>query len=292
MVSPILVNIIGAGKMGKTIGKLLVQTTAARILAVHNRTQVSSIEAINFIGDGAYYSHLSELPPATITIIGTPDDHIASICHQLNNHAHLMPKSIVMHLSGALTSDVLEPVKKQNCYILSAHPMCSFAIPALAVNQYPGTYCAIEGDATAVKTISELFQLFGSLTCKIHKDKKALYHASGVFAANYLVTIAEYALQCLNLVQDNSETNIAIIINLMRKVITNLETTSSPAQALTGPIQRGDLETIKKHLTILPNATQKRLYAELSLATLPLTSLTEIQKTQIQHWLLKYMNIN
>ncbi|AHE66199.1 Rossmann-like and DUF2520 domain-containing protein [Legionella oakridgensis] len=268
----LLINIIGAGHLGKTIGRLLVKNKLVKVGAIFNTSIESSISAIEFIGEGKYCTSLDELPAANITFITTPDDAISSTCETLVTNRFIEKDSIVMHCSGSLTSDALTSIKKRGCYIASAHPMRSFAKPKLSVEQYSGTYCALEGDSEALSVIAPLFTSIGSITYRINRNKKSLYHAAGVFASNYLVTLSQQALACLKDADVEDAMAMQIITNIMRRTVFSLEQTLSPRQSLTGPIQRGDISTIKKHMDSFPDRTRKKLYSELGEATLPLTT--------------------
>ena len=85
----IVVNIIGAGHLGRTIGHLLVKCGLVEIGAICNTTELSSQNAINFIRQGKYYPHISQLPAADITFITTPDDLIPSISEELSRSLFL-----------------------------------------------------------------------------------------------------------------------------------------------------------------------------------------------------------
>ena len=271
----ILMNIIGAGHVGQTIGHLLMKSALVRIGAVYNQTEESAFNAIEFMGGGQYCSSIRKMPHAQLTLITTPDDCILSACTELSANEYLRPRDVVVHFSGSCSSDSLWPAKQKGCHVASVHPMRSFARPALSVNEYQGTYCAMEGDAAALDRIGALLQGIGSITYLINKEKKSLYHAAGVFASNYVVTLSQQALDCL--LEAGVEQGIAIdvITGLMRSTVSNLERTSSPKEALTGPIQRGDCSAIEGHLKALSTSQQKVLYALLGNATLPLTSLDE-----------------
>ena len=268
-------NIIGAGHVGQTIGYLLIKSALVRIGAVYNRTEESAFDAIEFIGDGQYCSTIREMPHAQLTLITTPDDCILSACTELSANEHLKPGDVVIHFSGSCSSDSLLPVKQKGCHVASVHPMRSFARPELSVKEYQGTYCAMEGDAAALDLISPLLEAMGSITYLINKEKKSLYHAAGVFASNYVVTLSQQALECL--LEAGVEQGIAmhVITCIMQSTVSNLERTLSPKEALTGPIQRGDVSTIEGHLKALSTSQQKELYSLLGKATLPLTSLDE-----------------
>ncbi|MBA4696687.1 MAG: DUF2520 domain-containing protein [Legionella sp.] len=277
----LLLNIIGAGHLGKTIGYLLVKHQLVNIGFIVNRSAASTSEAIKFFGEGNYCPTVEQLPAADITLITTSDDLILGMSEKLSNSQFLKKGSIVLHCSGSLTSDALIAIKQKGCYVGSVHPMRSFAKPELSVKQYDGTYCAIEGDAQALATMRYLFDSIGSTTYEIEKEKKCLYHAAGVFASNYLVTLAHQALSCMKEAAVDNEMAMHVVTNIMKGTIANLEKTLSPLQALTGPIKRGDLLTIKKHIENLPTAEQRNLYAVLGKATMDLTDHNEITKNKI-----------
>ncbi|HRD70149.1 MAG TPA: DUF2520 domain-containing protein [Legionella sp.] len=268
----LIINIIGAGHLGKTLGYLLAQEPCVQIGAICNSSAMSTNAAIKFIGNGVYCSNIGELPPADVTIIATPDDLITEVCVVLSKNPNLKKDSVVMHCSGTLSSEALSSVSKKGCFVASVHPMRSFAQPEISVTQYQGTYCALEGDEKAIPMVKSLFEKIGSITYEIDKRKKSYYHAAGVFSSNYLITLAHQALCCMKEAGVDQEIAIPIIANLMRGSISNLEKTLSPEHALTGPIQRGDVATIKQHMDALADTEQKTLYSSLGKTTLTLTN--------------------
>ncbi len=276
-----LVNIIGAGHLGKTIGHLLVRHRLVKIGSICNRSEISTTNAIKFIGQGKVCPNISELPPADITFITTPDDLISATCEELSRNPFIEKGGIVLHCSGSLTSDALISIKKKGCYVASVHPMRSFAKPELSVEEYRGTYCAIEGDKEALPNIQSLFNSIGSITYEIDKRKKSSYHAAGVFASNYLVTLAQQALSCMKDAGVEEEMAMHVITNIMRGTVSNLEKTLSPEQSLTGPIKRGDVSTIMKHMESFTDREQQHLYADLGKATLRLTDHSSVKKEKI-----------
>jgi len=278
----ILVNIIGAGHLGKTIGHLLVKQQQIRIGSICNRSEISSINAIKFIGQGNYCPAIGELPPADITFITTPDDLISVACDELCKNQFLRQGSVILHCSGSLTSDALIAIKEKGCYVASIHPMRSFAKPELSIVQYSGTYCAIEGDKEVISSIRSLFNSIGSITYEIDKSKKSLYHVAGVFASNYAITLAQQALSCMQEAGVEKELAMHVITNIMYGTVSNLEKTLSPEQSLTGPIQRGDISTIMKHIESLSDMEQKYLYSALGKATLHLTGHSKEKKEKIE----------
>jgi len=266
------INIIGTGKLGKTIGRLFNIHHLATIQGIYNRTFAHSIKGAQFIGAGTPISDFHSLPEADIQFITTPDDAIAEICFMLCQKKNIKPGSIIIHCSGAFNSDILLPMKSFGCFVASIHPMHSFVNPEISVSQYAGTFCSIEGDKAATEVLMPLFEGIGSQLYLINKEQKALTHVAGVFASNYLITLSQQALSCLQ--EAGVEKNIAmkIINHLMKSTVLNLEKTMSPESSLTGPIQRGDTVTIKNHLAALKNTQQKTIYALLGQATVNMTS--------------------
>ncbi|MFT4059917.1 MAG: DUF2520 domain-containing protein [Legionella sp.] len=266
------VNIIGAGHLGKSISHLLLKNQLVHIGAVFNSTLGSSKEAIKFIGGGTSYSAMEQLPAADLTFITTPDDLIAPIAIQLAENQFIGPNTTVVHCSGSLSSEILNPIKEKGAWVASIHPMRSFANPDISVEQYKGTYCAMEGDIQALSLIKPLFEAIGSITYQINKDKKSLYHAAGVFASNYMVTLAQQAFLCLQESGVAKDMAMSIITTLMQGTLVNLKDTLSPEQALTGPIKRGDIATLEKHMAAFTHSKAQTLYSLLGKACLELTT--------------------
>lgn len=275
-------NIIGAGRLGKTLGKLFVQHKIGNVQAICNQTIHSSISAIDFIGAGIPYDTIEALPESDITLIATPDHQIEHIATLLSRSKTIHSESLVFHCSGALSSQVLTALKTRRCSIASVHPMHSFADPARSLKRFKGTYCAIEGDRAACDCLSPAFEQLGGITYPIETKKKTAYHAGAVMASNYLVTICQEASKLLEESGVEPALSIPIIASIMRGTVENLSETQSTALALTGPIQRGDAETIAQHMRHLTNKKQKELYRILGLHTLNIAKLPKLIEEQIK----------
>ncbi|QBS12488.1 DUF2520 domain-containing protein [Legionella geestiana] len=265
------VNIIGAGRLGQTLGRLLTLHQAATINGLCNAHLESARAAADRIGAGKAFAEIHALPPADISFITTPDSAISDAASMLAESPNLKPKSIVLHCSGVENSDLLAALKARDCFVASVHPMRSFANPEQSALQFAGTFAAIEGDAPALECLEPLFSAIGARSCRIAREGKAFYHAAGVFASNYVVTLAEHAKACLNAAGIDDTLAMAMLTNILGSTVANLEASSSPECALTGPINRGDIATLEKHLKTLGDSKDARLYAELGLATLRLT---------------------
>lgn len=278
------INFIGAGHLGKTIGKLFVQHKIGKILGIFNSSYDSAKEAVLFMGQGTAFSSLEELPAADITFITTPDDLIESLCSKLVSVGHLKEKSIVLHCSGALSSTVLNTAKSKHCFVASVHPVRSFADPISSVKHYRGTFCSLEGDLEATEKLKNMFEEIGSITYFINGQKKSIYHAAGAFASNYIATLSKMALDCLKEAGIPDDVAFELTMNLMSDTLNNLKETQSSEKALTGPLKRGDLKTIEKHIAVLEdtNKMMSHLYKTLALATLELTALPKEKREELK----------
>ena len=261
-------SIIGCGKLGRSLARLLVTHHAAVLTDVLNRSPDSGQEAVAFIGAGRVASSYADLQPADIFLIATPDSQIETCCTALAQTGLLSANSVVFHCSGALPSSVLNTAQTRGAAVASLHPIRSFALPENVVADFADTYCGMEGDQRALDILSPLFSSIGAHCVPIERDAKVFYHAAAVFASNYLVTLLDTAIQTYaraGIPQDVAQKMMAALV---RETAENVLHTS-PEQALTGPIARGDMETVQRQYRALhaADATQGRLYKQLGLAT-------------------------
>lgn len=269
------VNLIGPGRLGKTLAASLISTGEHTLLGVYHPSIKRAQQAVKILGQGEPIDQLSALPKADLTLITCPDDKMPALIHELSTTANIKPKSILMHLSGILSSDVLMPIKQQGVHIASLHPLKAFReASSRDTNAFQGVHCAIEGDDEAIKILMPLWQAMGAQVFTLNPEKKATYHAAAVMASNYLVTLAAEASQLFELSDVPSKNAHEICLQLMQTSLDNLKQTNTPQQALTGPLLRGDVQTIKKHLNAIKLGETKNLYCAAGLATLSLVKLS------------------
>lgn len=265
------VNIVGAGAVGQTLGHLWAKQGTVTIQAVVNASLASAERAVQFIGQGQIYSSVLDLPAADVTILTVPDRQIAQSAADLARNPNLQPGAIVLHCSGALSSECLAVLRERYCVVASLHPMLSFKHPQFAATQFVNTPCALEGDPATVMPLTRLFQMIGGSVYCLAPEQKALYHAAAVLVGNYPVVLAQHAHACL-LTAGLPESQIkAVIVRLLQSVVDNIYQVSEPKLALTGPIQRGDASSLNQHLEALADSNVDNLYRILAKETLALT---------------------
>lgn len=262
-------NIIGAGRLGQTLGWLARQAGYG-IGSVLCRSEAAAEAACAFIGAGQAHTALSQVAPAALTLLAVPDGDIAAVAAALAKVGRLQPGQVVFHASGAGEAALLAPLAAQGLYCASLHPAFSFAEPARAVQGFAGTRCALEGDPQAFATLQALAEAMGGQPFLLAPGGKAAYHAALAVASNYLVTVHQLALQLSATAGMAPAQAQAVIGDLMQKTLAN-SLALGPAAALTGPIVRGDAGTVARHRAVMLPA-QDALYCALGEATLALAA--------------------
>lgn len=244
------INILGAGRVGRTLAALWRMHGVLHIGSVCNRTRHSALEAIAVIGAGAAADGLHAMRPAELWMLATPDREIAAAAAALAASGLLRANDVVFHCSGALASDVLRAAITAAVPVASVHPLKTFADPAAAVRTFAGTYCTAEGDAAALAVLVPAFAGIGAHVSTIAAQSKTLYHAGSVMVCNYLTALMEAGLRCYESAGLPRGTASAMMEPLVRETVDNLFRLGT-VPALTGPIARGDHAIVAQHLTAL-----------------------------------------
>jgi predicted short-subunit dehydrogenase-like oxidoreductase (DUF2520 family) len=237
--------IIGGGKVGRTLARLWVDAHAIELLDVLNRTLDNAQDACRFIGAGRAIDALSDLRAATIYLIATPDDAIEQACNDLAATGKLSAETIVFHCSGAKNVQVLHAAQESGAAVASIHPIRSFASPEILIDSFAGTYCGAEGEPRALETLTTLFTGIGGKIVTINSEHKVLYHAAAVFASNYLVTLLDLAQHAYVEAGVEPASALQLMEPLVRATVDNVFKLG-PLAALTGPIARGDMATVRR----------------------------------------------
>lgn len=272
-------SIIGCGKVGTALGRLWVLNQTFVLQDVLNRSLESARRATAFIGFGSAVDDFSVLRQADIYLIATPDDQIAASCEALARSGCLSAASIVFHCSGALPSSVLQDAAHLGAAVASIHPIRSFASPEQVVHDFAGTWCGIEGDETALAILRNGFSAIGAQLVPIRADAKILYHSAAVFASNYLVSLLDVAQAAYVKSGVPSDVALKLMAPLVRETVENVFRLG-PAAALTGPIARGDLATVKKQHQAVSTWDERygELYEQFAQLTLDLAARRNLPK--------------
>ncbi len=285
MASARKVVVIGAGSVGISFGFLL-DKIAYNILGFISNSLKSAQSGVDLINAGIATTDYNDfIKEADLILITTPDQAIKKVARELFDLDLVKDQATLVHLSGALDSDILATTSDKNYGRLSLHPLQAIANVEQGINKLPDSFFTIEGNSLGIKQGKEILTALDVDYKIISKEAKPLYHAAACVASNYLVALVDLAIKMMEEVGISSDDALSALLPLIKGSMENIAQ-SDPAQALTGPLARGDQETIKKHLAslkaFLPEKLQ--LYNELAGQTIELADEKgSISKVQVKN---------
>lgn len=239
-------NLVGAGHVGKVLGRLLSDSGAVVVQDVMTRSPASARAAVDFIGAGKACADIAALRAADIWLLAVNDDQIVPTAAALAQAQRTrLRDAVVFHCSGAKASNELQALAEQGALVASAHPIRSFADPDAVARDFGGTFCGIEGDAAALALLTPAFEAIGARLVPIDAAAKTVYHAAAVFASNYLTTVLDAALRAYQAAGVPETIARELARPLASETMANVFRLG-PAAALSGPVARGDHATVAR----------------------------------------------
>lgn len=262
------VVIVGAGRMGLALGSALHRQGAVDCLTFMGRGYEPPPHPL--FDEAVDYRTLPAPPPAgtAAVILAVPDSALPEVAWDLARMADAPPGAVALHLSGALSADVLAPLHEAGYAIGSMHPLMAVADPWIAADRVLGAAFAVSGEPAALATARRIAFALGGRPLVIPPQLRPVYHAAAVVASNYLVAITGLAMRLLEEAGVPHEDTLPALLPLLRGTLDNVEQLGVPA-ALTGPIARGDTDTVRLHLARL-SPGDRVLYCRLGLELLRL----------------------
>ena len=240
------IGFIGAG----TVGTALAVSFSQRgypVAAISSRSLSSAQRLAELVANcQVCYAGQEVADIAELVFITTPDDVISQVATELHWHAG----QDVIHCSGAHSIDILEPARRFGANIGSFHPLQTFASVNQAIENLPGSTFALEAEEPLLSKLKELASGLNGSWVELKPGDKVLYHVAAVFVSNYLVTLVKLALDLWQDFGVSQREATKALLPLLRGTVNNIDNVGLP-NCLTGPIARGDLGTISKHLIAL-----------------------------------------
>lgn len=252
------IGIIGAGKTGTTLGQYL-KLKGLEITGIYSKTMESAIDSAEFIGTQCY-EKLEELVKVSNTLFLTVPDGVIEAVWDCITKFDLNEK-IVCHFSGSLSSDVFKSYERTGAKVCSVHPIYAFSNKYSAYEQFHKVRLTLEGEETAVAAMKGLWEGLGHKVQTVKKEDKAKYHAAMSFASNHVLAVIDTSVQLLMECGFREENAYQVLNTLVCENVAN-GMNVGVVQALTGPIERNDIDTVKKHLTVL-SGQDRELYRNL-----------------------------
>lgn len=259
------IGIIGAGRVGTAVAKYITlkatqHSTKHSIQGFYSLHYSNALQSADFCNTKAYKS-LDELVRSSDTLfIAVQDSEISNVWECIDKD--LIKNKFIGHFSGSLSSDVFSGAKAYGVHCGSIHPMYAFSDRFNSHKGLDSVVLTAEGCDEFLKAVVPVFEECGNTVCVIDKRYKALYHTAASMASNHLIgllcTVVDMLMQC-GFTRDNA---YSLLKPLMAD---NLENAfeNGAEYALTGPIERGDIATVEKHLSAVNNE-QAQLYKQLA----------------------------
>jgi len=254
------IGFIGAGKVGFSLGKYFSEG-GFEICGYYSKNPSSAIEASKFTTSVNFLDLKDLVTNCNLLFITTPDDNIKEIWLTLQK-LNLKDK-IICHTSGSFSSNIFSDINISGAFGYSIHPMFPFSDKLNSYKTLNKAYFSIEGDPYYFQELKTFIENLGNKVIPLKANQKALYHLANVTVSNLVLSLLDIGTGYLEKCGVSKEQALKALFPLIETNIANIKTNGFKA-ALTGPIERGDLETIKEHLKVLPT-TDFSLYKKLSL---------------------------
>jgi len=240
------VSIVGAGNLGTALA-LSLPLAGYKVKFIVTRPKSSSRRRVQSLARkiGARLVVFGKQALHTDLVwITVPDDSIAQVAHTLADTQDWKGK-IVFHSSAALASDELAPLRAKGARVASVHPMMTFVRGS--VPELTGVAFAVEGDTAAIRAARTVVDRLGGYTFSIKKQNKVLYHAFGSFASPLVIALIaslERVARAAGVSQrDIKRVMLPLLLQTLRHYLHG-----DAASAFSGPLVRGDVATVRKHL--------------------------------------------
>lgn len=262
--------VVGPGRMGLALGYALERAGGVARLTVSGRTPRPPAHPLFALEHVRYVQGLDAPPEETTALIlAVPDDAVPAVAELLaSGGASAAGGAAALHLSGALGTEGLAPLRDRGYAVGSLHPLQAVADPVTGADGLRGGFYSVSGDSGAVKVARRIVDRLQGRSLELPPEGKGLYHAAAVTASNHLVTLMASARNLLLRAGASEEEALDVLLALARGTLDNVGRLGAEG-ALTGPLRRGDVETVDLHLRLL-DSQERALYAALARETLRL----------------------
>ena len=249
------IGFIGAGNVGCSLGRYL-KHNHIMVAGYYSRSRASAKEAAE-LTDTTQFDTLEEVVKTCDTLFLTvPDGQIQSVWDQVKDFPIEGKK--ICHCSGAMSAEVFSGIHELGAYGYSIHPMFPFNSKTIPYENIQKAFISVEGDAEKRDAFVKMFEGFGNPVKVLDGKNKTSYHVAAVMASNQVVALMELAVELLATCGFTEEQALQAVRPLAESNLLNI-LEAGPAKALTGPVERNDVQTVKKHLAVL-DGEQKAVY--------------------------------
>jgi predicted short-subunit dehydrogenase-like oxidoreductase (DUF2520 family) len=247
------VSILGAGRLGTVLGAAL-HRRGYRIRGFSCRSSRSAAESRAIIGAGeAFADNTAAAQGARTVFITVPDDALAPVVEELAFSSLTWNDVRVFHCSGLRSAQVLESLERRSAVTASLHPVQTFVAKRVSPDLFRGIFFGVEGGPPGRDDASRIARDLGGRVFPLEAAQKPLYHTACSMASNLLVPLIREAADLLPAAGISPEKGLQILMPLAQRTLQNVKELDGgdAAASLTGPLVRGDRETIEAHVSAL-----------------------------------------
>ncbi len=241
------IGFIGAGKVGVSLGKYLTERGMA-VTGYYSKSKTSAGMAAEFTDTRGYDCLKDLVEDSDGVFLTVPDREIAGVWEQLKKLP--IKNKIFSHFSGVLSSEIFSDISRYHAYGYSIHPLFAIHDKYHSYKELSHAFFTIEGDKTYLDQMAQIFRQCGNSVEIIRAEDKIRYHAAAAMVSNLyvgLVSLGESMLTTCGFSKIHAHEALVPLILGNAKNIAACGVT----EALTGPIERNDLSTVKEHLANL-----------------------------------------
>lgn len=261
-----VIGFIGCGKVGFSLGKYF-SSKGITLSGYYSKSYKDAKEASEFTNSKAYEEMYDLVRDSSMIFITTPDDSIHEVLQKLSNFS--LTNKIICHTSGSLTSSIFLDINNSDAFAYSIHPIFTFSDKYNAYKSLQDAYFSIEGPKEHIDELKDFIHSLGNKTFAINKEDKVLYHLASVTVSNLVLALINTGCSYLSQCGISENDALEALLPLIQNNIDNIKSNGF-ISALTGPVERNDLGTVKQHVSAIPTCDAE-LYKNLSLKLLPLS---------------------
>lgn len=252
---------IGAGKVGCSLGKYL-RTHGAEVTGYYDRDTQAAADAAKFTETACYETAQELAASCDVLFITVPDGLIRPAFEEAA--ACDLRGKFICHCSGSLSSqEAFAGARAAGAYAYSVHPLFAVSDRHETWRELGGAFFSLEGDPARIDDMAAFLAKAGLTFQIIDPSSKTKYHLAAVYASNLILGLLGEAGQLLQECGFGEADALRALTPLIRGNVEHALLTS-PARALTGPVERGDVTTLQKHLSVCENEEDRQLYLLLS----------------------------
>ena len=255
------IGVIGAGRVGAVLAAAL-RAAGHEITSVAGESAASLTRAETLLPGVPVAKPTAVARSCDLLLLTVPDDMLPNVVTMLSASGALHAGQYVVHTSGKHGVSVLEPARRRGAKVLAMHPAMTFTGTDLDLERLPGSKFGVTAGKGTQALAESLVADLGGSTVWVDEERRALYHAGLAHGANHLVTLVVQAMEMLR--ESGADDPAATLRPLLTAALDNALNYGDAA--LTGPIVRGDVETVRAHVRDIAATTPAALESYVVLA--------------------------